>query len=683
MEELTFDQDKLCRGLRAVGLRKDLTLQLVNIVSNWVKSSGVEWTVERLKAIHHWYITKEAGKPEPPSWIKRGKDQLPLGPWKSVFKDPNQQRSLAALSMHTIFVSDRILPKQEMKFREALAGNGCEPGVLLYSGKRKTERPSVEMKDLTPPGLDCITGVSIPVDYGMSRTLRVSSMEDRVEAYGLSWKCVPAPTFKFLLLGGAASHIPPGFGGGWRGAKAAFPDPVPFMGLNLHSSQMRVAGRVSCIQEPSLKARWIANPNRITQHYLRPFGEMLYKKLRSLKTDCTFEQGAGTEWVQRQLSKGVHLTGTDLSSATDLLDMTTCVRNVVKRHYDRDTLEPSDWKDAEGRKFLSHINHFTEVARLQWNMGRNEYVTWNQGQPLGTYPSFAILGLTNNLLCEFAAACAGKRTREEAQDSYRVLGDDVIMRSELAPYYEKLVREFGGVSNPSKTVTSNEIGEFAGRIITPDRVMLKRVKMRGVGDNSFIEAVSLLGEQSKSLLNPRQLRMYEEFKFVPGYLVEGPYSKESFGLPLADRYFWYLKASGLGSTRPERDRERLSWPALAAKVRYSFLAEREDDDTTWKGEVDNLFFPVNAKVSDDFQSPISPEGSIIQGDPRRKAGKTLLQVLERLERAPTHQGFITFMQSAVSKEVEQLVHPAQETQLETPVQSSPPPNGRTEDFWER
>jgi hypothetical protein len=669
VEVASYNQDELCRALRSAGLTKEVTHELVNTIDKWVNSSGIEWTVARLKAYHHWYITSISGKPEPPDWSKRTSTNQPIGVFGNIFRIKNQQRALAALSAHTYFVAKQILPSQEEKFRGALSAPSNNQFLgLTLSEISPIRRTLPRVPEMNPPTLEAITGDSIPVGENLSETLHPSSTDERLEALALSWASVPAQTLRFLGKSGYSLHIPPGYGG--VTLRKVRSDEIVLDGfLVVNQSQIRAAGRIACIQEPSLKARWIANPNRVTQHYLRPFGEMLYRALRKVPTDCTFNQDAGMRWVSDQLVAGVTLTGADLSSATDLLDMTESVRLAVFKASGRDISQiGSDWSNAE-KQWINHINHFLTISRMEWKMPNGTYARWSRGQPLGTFPSFAVLGLTNNCLAEKACVESGI-----PKDSFRVIGDDVIMDTRAYPAYRRLVEQIGGVINETKTLTSKKIGEFAGRIITSDRAMLKRIKLGRLSDDSFMSAVAALGEQSKALLRPRQRAVYEDFKFVPGIAVSGPFSKESFGEPLSKRYFWYLSKSGLSLERPEPDLDKISWHQLMVRLRQ-VLAERRDE--THAGHDGNIYFPTYANVPDDFQSSVFPARRK-DNDPRHKDGKTLLEVLEEAKSSPGYIPYLQFKRS-IAPELELSSSPpteegsdGHETKVSASVPRTPP-----------
>jgi hypothetical protein len=313
----------------------------------------------------------------------------------------------------------------------------------------------------------------------------------------------------------------------------------------------------------------------------------------------------------------------------------------------------ADMQQSEDRRvqsYASAVQHFLDVSASEWVFPGGGKVTWGRGQPLGTHPSFALMGLTNNL----TAALAAEEVFHDGKpfSHFRVIGDDIIMHTEMLDGYNRRIHQLGGEVNYSKTLTSNQVAEFAGRIITPDRFFLKTVKYQDMGDNSFMSVLSNLGTQAKGLLRPRQRRQYELFKFVPGVVVQGPWQQNSFGQPLDLRYDWYLNRSGLPSEKLSPDQEVLSPSRFCAKVYYTLEAcgRRNDFD-----------YSVPFALSDEFHSSLATAAiETKSGDPRLRdwGGKTTLQVLEMTSSAETfvsYRDYVSAEHSRLLQEYETLV----------------------------
>lgn len=645
----------LCKGMRACGLPKKQTYQILNLVTKWYDCCGPEWTVKRLKDYRQWYETHLAGNPMPPAWCRKTRKNLPIGEFGWLFKQP-VGKVLGILSLGTVFRESQPSPTQMEKFHHGLRGNGtgdfpnkppesikagfltpyskermnilsvvdlssiklverCEqyPEItdLINQYRRQAVKPPSyhpfdRVRDILSkapeiPSIACITGESIPVNSG-KLCLHPKTIVEKVEALRQSWADIPQPVIEFLNRENSLDQVP-----------------VNVLGneyqLELDRPRTRVTGRLGCIQQGELKARWIANPNRVVQHYMRPLQMLYMETLRALPTDCTHDQESGVNWVQEKLRKGIRLSGSDLTSASDLLELTSSEK-MVRAVYQFDTLA----------NYKSHLQLFSDISRLEWfNPFSNTHETWMQGQPLGTAPSFGLLGLTNNA----AALIAAYRCGLSPNDSYRVIGDDIIMRSEMLPYYEEVIDLLGGEINHSKTLTSDQVAEFAGRIITRDRVYLKKVNYIEPSDQSFMAIMSQLGPQAIMLLKPRQRAMYQEFRYVPGVAVDGPWPKDSFGEPFASRYQWYLD-SPLSEEKLEPDRKTITHES-------TLLAWQVSGHSTEEAEKD-LPFPMD----DSYLESEIPDMSKMRGDPRKVDGMSTLEVLENTSKKENFESYTNF-----------------------------------------
>jgi len=601
MELQSSTRDCLCKTFRATGLPKDRAHSLVNEVEKWVRGSGIEWTVERLKSLHHWYITQLGGEPNIPSWVAN-KNGKPKGPFKWAFEMKNPQLALAILSCHTVFTNSSITPIQLKKLEDALRSKEV-PNVI---SKRVIGKPKIPKLVYESPDLSCLTGISIPVGYGMIRLDTPRDRDKEAKAYMESWKWCPGETVRFIQSAKLLDHAPPI--------------------IESQSGSTRVpVGTLVCLQEPSLKARWISNPNRVTQHFMRPLQGVWADWLRKLPTDCTYDQNRGVLWAKDRLLAGEKLAATDLTSSTDKLNLLPCLDLVHKfcigsRISTREDVEHWD-KDWTGIQYLLAVNHFRDVSRGGWLRGK-VIDKWEVGWPLGTAPSFSLLGLTNNIV-------AAKSARELGLDpakSYRVVGDDIVMDARMLKSYERNINLLGGEFNPSKMIVSDKAVEFAGRVITPNGSYLKRVKSRDISDDSFMEIMSLMGEQAKSLLKPRQRRVWNELKYVPGVAVEGPFSQHAHGEQLSVRYYWALKH--VLQEKIEPDVPTKTGGQIARDLALSLKS-----DLCRPGLQVAEFVAQERFIPRDLWEVNKPRATALNtlgGDPRRKNGKSTLQQMESL-----------------------------------------------------
>ena len=592
-------QTNLCKGLRACGIRKQESNQILDIVLKWYHENGPEWTNSRIKDLRQWYETYLTGNPVPPPWFKHSTEGLPTGIWGRVFK-LKPAKALGVLSLNTVFYEDQLSETQKNKFLHGLTGNRNQnPDYISeVSNLHVNVRLPKDMPGIKFPTVFDMTG-SIPVNDCRSSIRPEQKLGMALKALRSSWESVPQVTFDFLVNQDLLGYMP-----------------VDTLGndyqIELDRPHDRCVGRVSVLQQPQLKARIVGNPNRILQVTLEPLKQVYMTCARNLPTDVTFDQESGVRWVQDKLKQGIELAGSDLTSASDLLDVGLSLK-----------LVNSVYQFPKINGYQAYEQYFFDVSRSKWYCPalRSE-VQWEQGDVLGTGPSFGLLTLTNNAAAAIAYSQARKDqviSRDIAlDDSFRVVGDDIVMRSEMEPYYSKVIDALGGEINHSKTLKSDRVAEFAGRVITKDSCYLKAIKYSEPSDNSFMSFMSQLGDQAKSLLLPKQRQVYNLLKEVPGVVVPGPWMPDSYGIGLSDRYQWYLEEVLPALFAVEPDLDPISYAMLLLKAHLSLEEADQNNSKAQYDEptIDEGYLP--SQVTPTFK---------VGGDPRLTNGKSQLDVL--------------------------------------------------------
>jgi hypothetical protein len=223
-----------------------------------------------------------------------------------------------------------------------------------------------------------------------------------------------------------------------------------------------LVGSINYIQEPGCKLRAVANPLRLGQWYLDPLKDLLLEFLKNFPSDCTHEQSKGVRIIKKQLSQGKTAHCYDLSDATNnlpFLHLKHCLDATVRDlaydiTFDED-IPTGTWID-------SALHLFYSMAKADWLTPENRIVKFTQGQPLGLGPSFPCLAFQHHVILHECGA---------SQDDYVLLGDDiVIFRSDVASRYEQAMRHYGVPISISKSIISDTIAEFAGKVITSKSV---------------------------------------------------------------------------------------------------------------------------------------------------------------------------------------------------------------------
>nr|QIJ70055.1 RNA-dependent RNA polymerase [Jeanralphio narna-like virus] len=647
--ELTIS-NSLCRGLRATGIPKAQAHQIQNEFTKWYNSNGPDWVNSRIKDLRQWFESYLAGDVRPPVWFKHDRHGMPLGIWRWVFKlDP--AKALGVLSCNTVLYSQELTVAQKEKFLKGVSGGQTrspqEVEKLLkflrrlhWKQKDGTSIPMCpvprsllpdRMPELVYPSIFDMNG-SIPIHDAQSSLRPGNSLGKAANALAESWLSLPQVTYQFLdngtpALGDLGPYMP------W---------PMSFneagLGIIPHTSQF--VGRVSVLQQPELKARVVGNPNRVMQVTLDPLKKLYMSLVKRSAVDVTFRQEEGVSWVQEKLKEGITLSGSDLSSASDLLDVDLSL-DMLNAYFGFDRIPG----------YTDYETYYRKVCKSQWwcpdlkdeAHPNGQPISWKSGSVLGTGPSFGVLTLTNGLAARIAyfQLSMDSVIHYPVSDAYRVLGDDIIMRAELQPYYNRVITVLGGEINFTKTLTSNKVAEFAGRVITPERVFLKRIKYSEPSDDSFMSYMAQLGDQAKYFLQPKQRTVYEFFRYVPGIIIDGPWSQDSFGEPLADRYHWYLSEVQPRLSREEPDRPseayemtllraRLDAEQLGLNIVSSFDGKhRFHYEGPSGGAADVASYLVPAYDAEGYLPSQTPTTFRTGGDPRRPGGQSLVDALNK------------------------------------------------------
>jgi hypothetical protein len=198
----------------------------------------------------------------------------------------------------------------------------------------------------------------------------------------------------------------------------------------------------------TIKRRAIAVPNRFLQMGMLPMQKQLEKLLRKLPCDCTFDQDKfDVKITNRVTNPNLFVASVDLSQATDNLPLSwgEYIWNVLFRGRVCDTVSRSH-------------DLFLDCARGQW-YNDGYYSKWTVGQPLGTLPSFDLLGITHNLLLEGLSFSLGM-----LHSPYSILGDDLLVfNKKLRKHYIRLMESVGMPLSLQKSYKGNLV-EFAGKV---------------------------------------------------------------------------------------------------------------------------------------------------------------------------------------------------------------------------
>lgn len=475
-------QGAICQRLSVFGVPAVWHKQFSVCVNRWVQCSGVEWTVKRLKSLKVDLYRDHSGLPLLTPAARNGnKFKGVIG---SLFKwshksERNFQSVVHTLMVYSLFKNHKLSDSQREKFVSAINASTYTPCKKFLEDfaifiehqtqgrKLKIGKPQSMLFYRGSPGKKA------PVINHRS------VMQDMSGITSLTYFATDA---HFELLG----KYPSLYGPVTEGVDlSTFKESI--RSQDLDDNDVLLGGEVHFLQEPGLKLRAIASPFLVHQEALKPFGQALYQFMHTLPWDCTHDHTKPVGPIQQHLSSGKKIHSVDLSNATDYFPLEVQVKALVA--------------------LIGHhpaIDLFVQISRSEWKSSIGP-IRWLQGQPLGLYPSFASFGITHGYLLSFLL---GKRYEGE----FYVLGDDVIiLNDQLYDKYKRYLGYLGCPYSPDKTISSNSLCEFAGKVITSTQV-IPAYKWREVSNDNFIDLVRNYGRRAVTLLSPIQRWVVERIQ---------------------------------------------------------------------------------------------------------------------------------------------------------------------------
>jgi hypothetical protein len=153
-------------------------------------------------------------------------------------------------------------------------------------------------------------------------------------------------------------------------------------------------------------------------------------------------------------------------------------------------------------KVKNNVDGFNKTTCMKDGIGVG--VKWSVGQPLGLQPSFAAFALSHHAI-----------VLSLRPSFYKILGDDIVIDERAGKELLQKYADLGIDISHDKSVTSNKLAEFGGRIITPNRI-LTQPKWKEMSDRNFVDFARNLGvAAAKSWAKTRQLRIYKILEQIP------------------------------------------------------------------------------------------------------------------------------------------------------------------------
>jgi hypothetical protein len=195
-------------------------------------------------------------------------------------------------------------------------------------------------------------------------------------------------------------------------------------------------GKLGVKDEAAGKVRVFAMVDPWTQWVLRPLHLWVQKNLLAkIPQDGTFDQMRPVKALLKKKTLS-GLWSLDLSSATDRLPLDI----QVQLHGELFTHEfAQNWASL-----LVNRRYKVRLDVRSSDIGKNFYVRYAVGQPMGAYSSWNSLAITHHLIVQFAAFSSGHVPLGTWYENYGIVGDDVVIgNAAVAKRYLSLMKVLG------------------------------------------------------------------------------------------------------------------------------------------------------------------------------------------------------------------------------------------------
>lgn len=563
-----FDTAAASQRLLVVGLNQTSAKQIVLLVEKWVANNGAEETVRRVKGIKVNLLRHYAGLAPilaSKSWIKYRKEG-PKGPFGLLFRLTAKSFRTAwnAVMVYTSLVhhSDEVWCTDEQweNLIDSIRSPTLESSQMTH-GLAVVHKSPLKVR-IT---VDETTGDSL-FDYQTRDTKRAPQTigakptapepETLINSLDVLIERTVWTVENWDILSGTC-----------KGLEKYI---LPTLELNMEDElksgppleEVPKMGVISLIQEAGFKLRFAANPYRVYQAALQPLGRALFRALRTIRNDCTFDHDSGVRLVQSWLADGLPAVSMDLSNATDRAPLDFQLEFLSRCGV------PTRW-----------LQFLRATCRGDWRVNRYKRdpykavtLRWSVGSPLGLYPTFACFALWHHCVVQAAFAECGWDPCGILP--YVILGDDlVIMDYKVASVVRDWFLRWGMKVADHKGLSSDTVAEFAGRVISSSDVV-RGFKWKGqISDESFVSFAQQFGPRSMLMMRPRHKRVLAYIGDLPEPLGLG---WNPYGIPLEERLTPHIEAVW---ERDERFRSFSSRAQRANRALYS--SSRVRDASQW------------------------------------------------------------------------------------------------------
>lgn len=207
-----------------------------------------------------------------------------------------------------------------------------------------------------------------------------------------------------------------------------------------------VQRKLSYFPDKEGKVRVVAIGDYFTQSVLKPLHKFLFRVMRKIPQDCTFNQGSFVE----KIKDWDEFYSIDLTAATDRFPI-SLESDLLKGYF------PEEFVNSWVYLMVGKPFRYTDTKR------NSRDVYYAVGNPMGFYSSWNSFALTHHYVMYY---CCMELNIPWRKSKYVILGDDVLIGDRrIAMMYKDVLTDLGVEFSPLKTHESKTLCEFAKRYV--------------------------------------------------------------------------------------------------------------------------------------------------------------------------------------------------------------------------
>jgi len=211
-------------------------------------------------------------------------------------------------------------------------------------------------------------------------------------------------------------------------------------------------GKLSFKEEAAGKLRVFAIVDGLTQWLLYPIHKLIFKLLRYIPMDGTFNQLRPIHRLLKLKAKSFY--SLDLSAATDRLPL-AIQEHLLNEWFSAVPNFGTHWANILVKRSYRYFVDPQIGYKFKKEFGFMGSVKYRVGQPMGALSSWAMLALTHHFLVQVSAWRIGFVKPGTLYTKYALLGDDLVIADKpVAKSYIWLMTKIGVAINLNKSILS-------------------------------------------------------------------------------------------------------------------------------------------------------------------------------------------------------------------------------------